>query len=614
VPTDPFAELKWLKDNPAFNERPATFVEFLGKDYLNVERKIRVKIRECLQDIMGKEVSGIKPTLYPRAMITGGIGIGKTTIASITLPYLAHWVLCLKDPQDFFDLLAGSRIAFMQMSTSEKQAKEVVFGDIKARIQHSPWFRDNFPYDTSFTTQLRFPKEIWILPGDSAETSFEGYNILGGILDEADSHKVTKEKDYASDGYDAINSRVESRFQDRGFVLVIGQMKKSQGFAATKYKEFKDDPDAYTARLAIWESLGWEKFLKPDGTRDSFLYDIKRKAIVPPAAGLLGSEQIIEVPNTYRNPFTVNPEKALRDLAGIPPAVGDPFISLEYKVTEARDRWVERNTDAGVPLPSPFTEHGKILPWFRAQERLKRVAHVDIAFSADGDAAAIAVGHVREVVEIDGEHKPYVVYDILARWRAAPGTEIMLGELRRFLYALRDDFGFNIKRVTMDGFQSTDTRQQLAKRRFESEHVSPDKSKLPYEDLREAIYEDRVEFPPLMVYLNPGDTDLVEIAVKELTELTDVGLKIDHPHKGSKDVADAMAGVMYTLMGDRSYRRKVVNLDSYRDQKNTQQATGTGGPMGGMTHPALGIWGQGATPAAPVPPMMGDVTTRPPVP
>lgn len=609
--TDPLKELRWLKDNPAFAERPASFVEFLGVDYLNVERKIRARIKQVLQDIMGEEVNGTKPTLFPRAMITGGIGIGKTTIASITLPYLAHWVLCLKDPQDFFDLLPGSRIAFMQMSTSESQAKEVVFGDIKARIQHSPWFQENYPYDTSFKNQLHFPKDIWILPGDSAETSFEGYNIFGGILDEADSHKVTKENDYAENGYNAINSRVESRFQDRGFLLVIGQMKKAQGFAAKKYKELKDDPEAYTARLSIWESLGWDRFLNPDGTRDSFWYDIKRKTIVPPVAKLLASEQIIEIPTVYRNPFMVNPEKALRDLAGIPPAVGDPFISLEYKVTEARDRWVERNDG----LPSPFTPSGKIESWFRAQEHLKRVAHIDIAFSADGDAAAIAVGHVREVVEIEGEHKPYIVFDILARWRAPAGTEIMLGDLRRFIYALKDDFGFNIKRVTMDGFQSTDTRQQLAKRRFESDHVSPDKSKLPYEDLREAIYENRVEFPPYMAYLNPGDTDLVEIAVKELTELTDTGLKIDHPHKGSKDVADAMAGVTYTLMGDRSYRRKVVSLDSYRDQQSqqSQRATGTGG-MGGMTHPALGVWGQGVTPSAPVPPIISDVSTRPPVP
>ena len=117
-----------------------------------------------------------------------------TTIASIVLPYLAHWVLCLRNPQDFFNLLPGSRIAFMQMSTSGQQAKEVVFGDIKARIENAPWFK-NHPYDPKFKNQLRFKGDIWILPGDSGETTFEGYNICGGILDEADSHLVTEHKD-----------------------------------------------------------------------------------------------------------------------------------------------------------------------------------------------------------------------------------------------------------------------------------------------------------------------------------------------------------------------------------------------------------------------------------
>lgn len=142
-----------------------------------------------------------------------------TTMASVILPYMVHWVLCLKSPQEFFDLLPGSRIAFMMMSTSEDQAKETVFGDVKARIQYSPWFRDNFPYDPDFKNQIRFDKDIWILPGSSMETSFEGYNILGGILDETDSHKVTQNKDYGEDGWNTINGRIDSRFQDRGFLL-----------------------------------------------------------------------------------------------------------------------------------------------------------------------------------------------------------------------------------------------------------------------------------------------------------------------------------------------------------------------------------------------------------
>ncbi len=100
-----------------------------------------------------------------------------------------------------------------------------------------------------------------------------------------------------------------------------------------------------------------------------------------------------------------------------------------------------------------------------------------------------------------------------------------------------------------------------------------DKSKLPYEDLRDAIYEDRIEWPPYMTYLNKGDFTEVQIANKELSELEDQDKKVDHPVGGSKDVADCMAGVVYTLMGDRSYRRRVSSQELLEGQRENEQAT-----------------------------------------
>lgn len=501
-----------------------------------------------------------------------------TTFASIVLPYMAHWCLCLKDPQDFFNLLPGSRIAFMMMSTSESQAREVLFGDVVARISNSEWFQNSYPKDPNYKNQIRFPKDIWIIPGDSAETTFEGYNILGGILDEADSHKVTKVKDYASDGYDTINSRIESRFQDRGFLIVIGQMKKATGFAAQKYEEFQADKGAYTARMSIWESLGWHNYLDHKGNRMSFYYDIKRKRIVPvELVELVNSNDIMEIPLVYQPSFKNNPEKALRDLAGIPPKVGDPFISLVDKVEIARDKWSAR-VNALSPVDSSCVSP-KLEKWFVCADPLRRAAHVDIAYAADGDAAAIAVGHVPEMVERDDELKPYIIFDCLIRVKAPAGGEIMISDLRRILYHLRDDLKFKITTVTLDGFQSQDTIQQLRKKRWKAEYLSVDRSKMPYEDLREALYEERVEFPHYMTQINPGDSKLVEIAMKELLELSDVGTKIDHPKDGSKDVADAMAGVCYTLMGDRQYRRKQLSINTGRTgSPNTQplgHATGS---------------------------------------
>jgi hypothetical protein len=568
---DPVAaaeELKWLQDHPHFDQKPASILEFLGEGYLDIEAKVRPGLKKALVEIFGEKVNGKRIANFEEAMVTGGIGIGKTTFASIALPYMVHWVICLRDPQDYFNLLPGSRIAFMQMSTSEDQAMQVIFGDIKARIEHSAWFLVNAQYDKKFTKQIRFPgKDIWILPGDSAETTFEGYNILAGILDEMDSHKVTQDKDYADVGFDTIQSRIASRFIDedtnghKGLLICIGQMKKGSGFAAKKYKQMKQNPKAHVTRMTIWESLGWHKFLKPDGTRDSFWYDRKRKSIIPDGiAGMVENEDFIEVPNAYKHQFDTNPEKALRDLAGIPPETEDPFISLLDRIEECQTRWHEHSDfgDESPVLPEPTRIMFR--DWFQAQnDPRRRAVHIDIATSGNGDALGMAMGYVDRLIETDdGELKEYIVIDALMRVKVPAGQEIMLSDIRSIIYKMKNELGFRISTVTMDGFQSTDTMQQLRKKRYRADYLSVDKNKLPYEDLREAIYERRIEFPKYMTYLNKGDSALVNIAFQELSQLTDTGKKIDHPADGSKDVADCLAGVTTTLMGDRSYRKGVA--------------------------------------------------------
>lgn len=609
------AELAFLRDNPHFEERPASIREFVGPGYLNIENKIRAGLLEALEEIFGGDPNPNRIARYEQAMVTGGIGIGKTTFASIALPYMAHWVLCLKDPQDYFNLLPGSRIAFMQMSTSEKQALEVVFGDIFARIKHAKWFVEKFPHDDKYTKMIKFPKDIWILPGDSSETTFEGYNILGGILDEMDSHKITETKgDYADLGFDTIYSRISSRFIDekegghKGLIICIGQMKKGNGFAARKYEEMLGNPKAMVKRMTIWESLGWHRFLHADGTRDSFFYDAKRKQIIPRGvAAVVTNRDLIEVPNAYLSDFQNNPEKALKDLAGIPPATNDPFISLTHKIELCRDRWEERYPGVGSPVDdNPTRPH--LAEWFIAPDKRRRAVHLDIATSGNGDALGMCMGHVEDIVEnAEGEKVPYIVIDCLYRIKAMPGTEILLSEVRRLLYDIKRERGYRIIDVTMDGFQSTDTMQQLRKNKFKAEYLSVDRSTLPYEDLREAIYDERLEFPKYMTYKKKGETKQIEIVLQELMELTHDGKKVDHPPQGSKDVADALAGVVSTLMGDRSYRKGVTSLYGSTTAEEYARQLQIG-PAVGFDESALPIPSSGGGMKAPMPPSTGGMS------
>jgi hypothetical protein len=610
------AEADFLEKYPWFIEKPASIIEFLGPEYLNIDAQVRPGLRKALIDIFGEEVNPYKISGFESAMFTGAIGIGKTTFASIALPYMCHWVLCLENPQKYFELLPGSRIAFMQMSTSEKQALAVVFGDIFARIKNSKWFIDNYPHDDKFTKQIRFPgKDIWILPGGSLETSFEGFNILGGVLDEMDSHKITDEKDYADVGYDAINSRIASRFPifgddgvdtgHKGLLICIGQMKSAVGFGARKFKELSANPKSYVWRQTIWESFGWQRYTnKKTGQRASFWYDMKRKKIIPSGVADLVEkvDHVIEIPETYRNQFETNPEKALRDLAGIPPATSDPFISQVDRIEECRERWIERyERDESPVRDDPHRIHFE--PWFRSRDPRKRHIHIDLAYSPEGDALGMAMGYIEAVKDIEGERKPYIVFDALMRMHAAPGQEIYIQDVRRIVYELKEELGFRVYSISMDGFQSQDSMQQFRKKRYVTEYLSIDKSTLPYEDLRDAIYERRLEFPPYVTHMRLGDTDRTEIAVKELMELSYDGKKVDHPPQGSKDVADAMAGVVTTLMGDRTYRKGVTSIaTSEAEEDQVLQADGTTGM--GIVIP---LPGHETGLKAPVPPSVGGM-------
>ena len=586
-------EISWLLSHPQFEERPATLSEFLGPGYLDIDAGIRVGVRQVLVDILGEEVNTEKPTLLPEAMSTGGVGIGKTTLASIILCYVVHWTLCLKDPQGYFNLLPGSRIAFAQAATRAAQAKEVVFGDVKARVNNSDWFK-KYPYDKSFKNQMRFPsKDVWIVPGDSTETGYEGYNVLGFIIDEMDSHKETETKSYAESAYTTLSNRTRSRYGNRGFGILIGQMKSASGFANAKMNEFLDN-DVYVNRMTIWESWGWDAYADPtkvdlfsgidkDGRPERFYYDVQRKEIIPEGLIYKGFVEVdgvnvLEIPKVYLPEFKKDPVKALRDLAGIPPLSSDPFITLAHKILECPRRF-ENDFAEG----SPIDLQGRLETWFRAPNSIPRVAHVDIGYSPNGDALGFAMGHVHHMVETDdGELKPYIVFDLLKQWRAKSGKEIHLNDVRQFIYSLRD-LGFRLNVVTFDGFQSTDFRQQLERRRIQTDYVSMDKELTPYYDLKDAIYEDRVAWPRLMVPSLKKEGVNVDLAYDELSQLVDDGRKIDHTHHSTKDLADAMAGVTFTLMGDRRYHRKRASMPSAGIERNSHLRTQSDSVM----HPAF---------------------------
>ena len=98
--------------------------------------------------------------------------------------------------------------------------------------------------------------------------------------------------------------------------------------------------------------------------------------------------------------------------------------------------------------------------------------------------------------------------------------------------------------ISYDGFQSRESIQILRKTGIRAEAISVDRNLEPYEYLRSALYQGRLA----MVDSEPLRLELAQL---ELDAKRD---KVDHPPRGSKDVADAVCGAVYAASRWRSIR------------------------------------------------------------
>jgi hypothetical protein len=112
-----------------------------------------------------------------------------------------------------------------------------------------------------------------------------------------------------------------------------------------------------------------------------------------------------------------------------------------------------------------------------------------------------------------------------------------------------------------------------------------------------------------MVPTSMTDPTLIDIVYKEMSQLQDEGSKIDHPPDGSKDIADALACTVSSIMGDPRFHRRISSANPMGDWEGGDSAM-NGGRMSLGSHPAL----VGTMPRAPIAPRvdLDPIQWRPP--
>jgi len=237
-----------------------------------------------------------------------------------------------------------------------------------------------------------------------------------------------------------------------------------------------------------------------------------------------------------------------------------------------------------VEMRCPLDEMGRWATWFKASDKLPRYIHIDLGVKYD--ACGIAMAYCRP--SADNPDEPEVIVELAWRLQAPEGTEVNLSRVRQLVLDLRRR-GFNIAQVSYDGFQSVDSRQILQRQGFRTKLVSVDRDLSAYETLKELINCGRLR------------TYRYEPLLKELRSLELVrGRKVDHPPRGSKDVADAVAGAVSEavrawgggLIKAQAEVRRMPFYELLVTDPEGKTVEAEAGPIGGVANPDPSVFAE----------------------
>jgi hypothetical protein len=518
---------------------------------------------------------------YQEAIFTGAIGWGKTFTASIGVCRLLYELSCMRDPHRSFGIAANSNISIVCLSVNEVLATKVAYENIATKIEASPYFQEHFPFEKT-KKELRFPKKVWVAARASNDGSVLGLNVIGGLLDETNfmprSSKAADPrfnlKDRAEVLYNAMMRRMKSRFERKGrlpgLLFVVSSKQTHDDFTAKRITASKKEPTVFVRDYALWD-VKPESYLSGDWFSVVVGNDQSPSRIVKEGEDaeilrvtLPDGSVLIEVPEDFRADFESDLEGAIRDLAGVATVAVRPYIQRREKIIEAVDPSLAHPFSVEVYDPSQpgrFYWNKMVKPVFdpsmgevstnRPILNPHAPRHIHIDPSLSGDATGFAMGHVSgwmEVIRRDDEGQQYperapeITIDFMLRIVPPTGGEIVLGDVRKLVYQL-SRHGYIITCVSIDSWQSVDAIQKLNQKGFNAIQLSVDRTMGPYDQLKTALYENRLKYYRY------------ETLVRELREVEEdrVKRKVDHPVYGTKDVADAVAGVVSTLIENSAH-------------------------------------------------------------
>lgn len=507
--------------------------------------------KDVVYPVVLEEYKEINSGKYVELVATGGIGSAKTTVGLYTLAYQLYRVSLYTYPHKIYGLDPSTEILFIFQNKTEALARAVDYSRFKQLIDNSNYFKHYFKYDSKVNSMLKFPNRIEVRPVSGQQTAAIGLNVIAGLIDELNymDKTVGSKRAIADDGdydqaiavYNSIARRRKSRFNlsgpTPGILCLVSSRRYPGQFTDIKEEEAKKDKTIYVYDHTVWE-------IKPKGFFSGETFPVykgspvKKPFIVTDDHDLNAEEQqsVIEVPLEYRKEFEADIYDALREIAGIALRANSPFIP---NIDAILDSFGHHDSIFNRP-EIVFGEHTlRLIKENFKYKHQPRFIHLDLGIKRD--ALGMCVGTVSGFTKQDrgeGHHEalPLIHIDGTLRIIAPKNGEIELSKIRNIIYKIIE-LGIHVRWVTLDSYQSVDTIQILRAKGVTASLTSVDKTVVPYTFTKSALYDGRIKAPSH------------DHLVKELNNLQfdAVKRKIDHPPKGTKDVSDALAGVVYGL-------------------------------------------------------------------
>ncbi len=510
--------------------------------------------REEIWPEVFKELIELNSGKYIEAILTGAIGTAKTTIALVTQAYQLYLLSCYKNPHRVLGIKRSDEILFIFQNLSEKTAKVVDYARFKSMLDHSKYFTSAFPYDGNVESYLKFPYRIECRPVSGKMTATIGQNVYSGLIDEVNFMEIIDRSkrmhdagtyDQAESLYNSISTRRKSRFMVEGHLPGILCIVSSRNYPGqfTDKKEYERKIDIQTngkSSIYLYDKRVWD--LRPDRFSGPTFNVFSGNESVKPR--LLGKDETMPshlqdlvhaVPVEYKEDFARDIYQAIRDILGISTLAKFPYIHDVSAIADCMDRPLRvLSSDT-----TDFTDDKiRVFKKRFSMPDSPRFVHVDLAVSSD--SAGICMGHVPEFVLIErgdvSEVLPFFHIDFCLEIRPPKGDEIPFYKIRELIYLIRDR-GLSVKWITFDSYQSKDSQQILRQRGFLTGEQSIDRTTVPYDIAKTALLDRRVSMPKC----DKLRTELTRL------EKDQSKVKIDHPMNGSKDMSDALAGVIYGL-------------------------------------------------------------------